>query len=225
MQQTERGHAQCRGCSLGDLARRAMDAQPTRRLRREQLGLLHTIANGDPRTLGRSPDSEQGPRMRWNRTHTEIHHLCAGLLDHQDTGHDHAAPGPPPGQTRINSGIVDHIVQRVGTDSSRVEADTREEGEAATETMKPRSIQQCNHRRVTAEEQRGPTPKSAGFPAAWCWRRERHQWAQVPGVFCERANTAAGRGTRAPAVSEWRRPNKARARPLDRRMLSGSASS
>ena len=49
---------------------------------------------------------------------------------------------PPPGQTRINSGIVDHMVQRVGTDSSRVEADTREEGQTATETMKPRSIQQ-----------------------------------------------------------------------------------
>ena len=137
---------------------------------------------------------------------------------------------PPPGQTRISSGIVDHMVQRVGTDRSRVEADTRKEGEAATETMKPRSIQhkmttRCNHRRVTAEVQRGPTPKSAGFPAAWCSRRERHQWAQVPGVFCERANTAAGRGTRAPALREWRGPNKARARPVDRRRLSGSANS
>ena len=49
---------------------------------------------------------------------------------------------PPPGQTRINSGIVNHVVQHVGTDSLKVEADTGEEGKAATETMKPRSIQE-----------------------------------------------------------------------------------
>ena len=49
---------------------------------------------------------------------------------------------PPPGQTSINSGIVDLVVQHVGTDSLRVEANTREEGEAATETMKPCSIQE-----------------------------------------------------------------------------------
>ena len=79
VQQTGRGHAQCRGCEL--------DAQPTRRLRREQLGLLHTIANEDPRTLGRRPDSEE------QKEH-EDNHLCARLLIHQDMGHDHAAPAP-----------------------------------------------------------------------------------------------------------------------------------
>ena len=52
---------------------------------------------------------------------------------------------PPPGQNRINSGIVDHMVQFVGTDSSKVEADIREEGKAATETMKPCSIQHGTH--------------------------------------------------------------------------------
>ena len=49
---------------------------------------------------------------------------------------------PPPGQARINSEIVDHVVQDVGTDGLRVKADTRQEGEAATETMKPCSIQE-----------------------------------------------------------------------------------
>ena len=44
-------------------------------------------------------------------------------------------------------------------------------------------------------------------------------WAQVPGVFSERAKEE-----RALAVREWRRPNKARGRPVEWR-LSGSASS
>ena len=36
-------------------------------------------------------------RMGWNRKRTKTNHLCAGLLVHQDMGHDHAAPAPTTG--------------------------------------------------------------------------------------------------------------------------------
>ena len=96
------GHAQCRGCLLADLALKSHGCP------------AHTVASaGTTRTVARTEIRERwadrqtvnkGPWMRWNRTHT-AHHLCAGLLVQEDTGHDHAAPGPTTGQTRINSGI------------------------------------------------------------------------------------------------------------------------
>ena len=74
------------------------------------------------------------------------------------------------------------IVQRVGTDSSMVEADTREEGEAATETARSNRglTTRCNHRRVTAEEQRG-LQRGVG---------EERDTTQVPRACSERMETA-----------------------------------
>ena len=85
---------------------------------------------------------------------------------------------PAPGQTRIDSGIVDHVVRHVETDSSRVKTDTRKEGEGrdGDETvLDPRGDGQRD-----ASIGGRQLPISVGRHqdlmdslTAWCWRRER----------------------------------------------------